>query len=93
MGPQSVGGSGSSAPRAEDEEQAAIPTATAHHSCYLPWLPSEYKPPAQQLQPSVPPFSLPGEGKTKLCQASGPEEDKGVKRQHTFQKSEKCSEG
>lgn len=93
MGPQSVGGSGSSASRAEDEEQAAVPAATAHHSCYLLWLPSEYKPPTQQLQPSVPPFLLPGEEDTKLCQASGPEEDKGAKRQHTFQKSEKCSEG
>lgn len=50
--------------------------------------------PIQQLQPSFPPSSLPEEGGNTLCQACGPEQDKGVKGQHTFlEESEEHSEG
>lgn len=50
--------------------------------------------PIQQLQPSFPPFSLPDEGGNTLCQACGPEQEKGVKEQHTsLEESEKHSEG
>lgn len=50
--------------------------------------------PIQKLQPSFPPSSLPEEGGNTLCQACGPEQDKGVKGQHTFlEESEEHSEG
>lgn len=48
MGAQSAGGSSSSAARAGGQGQAAVLTATAQHSCCLPWLLSTTPPvPAQ----------------------------------------------
>lgn len=84
---------GGQLPGQESKSWLQVPTAAAHRSRYLPWLLSEHKPPVQQLQPSFPPFSLPEKEENQLCQASGPEEDKGIKGQYAFQKYEKHSEG